>query len=397
VNVGHGRREVIDAMTRTLERVTYAVPVFATEERERLVERLIERWLPGDLARVYLTSGGSEAVDAALRLARQHHVAAGRPERWKILGRDLSYHGTTLATLAAGGHEKRRAPFGPLLLDFPKAPACYCLRCPLGREYPECRVACADAVEEVLLREGPETVAAFIAEPVVGSTAGAVDPPPEYWPAVVEVCRRHGVLVIADEVMTGFGRTGRRFGVEHWDVVPDILVGGKGLAGGYAPLGAVFASEAVLEPLAEKGDELMYYTYGGHPSACAAADAVLEILEREDLVRRAADLGARLRKALEPLEDHPNVAQVRGLGLLQAVELVRDRETLEPFPAEVGMAMRVVVQGIVRGAFFYPGGCGPARDVVCLGPPFIIGDEELELIARILPEAIDAAVASADR
>jgi adenosylmethionine-8-amino-7-oxononanoate aminotransferase len=397
VNVGHGRREVIDAMTRTLERVTYAVPVFATEERERLVERLIDRWLPGDLARVYLTSGGSESVDAALRLARQHHLAAGRPERWKILGRDLSYHGTTLATLAAGGHEKRRAPFGPLLLDFPKAPACYCLRCPLGREYPECRVACADAVEEVLLREGPETVAAFIAEPVVGSTAGAVDPPPEYWPAVVEVCRRHGVLVIADEVMTGFGRTGRRFGVEHWDVVPDILVGGKGLAGGYAPLGAVFASEAVLEPLAEKGDELMYYTYGGHPSACAAADAVLEILEREDLVRRAADLGARLRKALEPLEDHPNVAQVRGLGLLQAVELVRDRETLEPFPAEVGMAMRVVVQGIVRGAFFYPGGCGPARDVVCLGPPFIIGEEELELIARILPEAIDAAVASADR
>lgn len=397
VNVGHGRREVIDAMTRTLERVTYAVPVFATEERERLVERLIDRWLPGDLARVYLTSGGSESVDAALRLARQHHLAAGRPERWKILGRDLSYHGTTLATLAAGGHEKRRAPFGPLLLDFPKAPACYCLRCPLGREYPECRVACADAVEEVLLREGPETVAAFIAEPVVGSTAGAVDPPPEYWPAVVEVCRRHGVLVIADEVMTGFGRTGRRFGVEHWDVVPDILVGGKGLAGGYAPLGAVFASEAVLEPLAEKGDELMYYTYGGHPSACAAADAVLEILEREDLVRRAADLGARLRKALEPLEDHPNVAQVRGLGLLQAVELVRDRQTLEPFPAEVGMAMRVVVQGIVRGAFFYPGGCGPARDVVCLGPPFIIGDEELELIARILPEAIDAAVASADR
>jgi adenosylmethionine-8-amino-7-oxononanoate aminotransferase len=397
VNVGHGRREVIDAMTRTLERVTYAVPVFATEERERLVERLIDRWLPGDLARVYLTSGGSESVDAALRLARQHHLAAGRPERWKILGRDLSYHGTTLATLAAGGHEKRRAPFGPLLLDFPKAPACYCLRCPLGREYPECRVACADAVEEVLLREGPETVAAFIAEPVVGSTAGAVDPPPEYWPAVVEVCRRHGVLVIADEVMTGFGRTGRRFGVEHWDVVPDILVGGKGLAGGYAPLGAVFASEAVLEPLAEKGDELMYYTYGGHPSACAAADAVLEILEREDLVRRAADLGARLRKALEPLEDHPNVAQVRGLGLLQAVELVRDRETLEPFPAEVGMAMRVVVQGIVRGAFFYPGGCGPARDVVCLGPPFIIGDEELELIVRILPEAIDAAVASADR
>ena len=394
VNVGHGRREVAEAVARALERTSYVVPVFATEERLRLVERLVERWLPGDLERVFLTSGGSESVDAALRLARQHHVRAGRPERWKVIGRELSYHGTTLATLAVGGHTRRREPFGPLLLDLPKAPACYCLRCPLGKTYPACDVACADALEEVIVREGPESVAAFIAEPVVGSTAGALAPPPDYWPRVAEICRRHGVLLIADEVMTGFGRTGRRFGVEHWDVVPDILVGGKGLAGGYAPLGAVFAREAVLAPLAAQHDELMYYTYGGHPAACAAADAVLGILEREDLVRRAAELGEKLRKALEPLEEHPNVAQVRGLGLLQAVELVRDRETLEPFPAEARLAMNVVVQGLPRGVFFYPGGSDPARDVVCLGPPFVIGDEEIELMARVLPEAIDAAVTS---
>lgn len=394
-NVGHGRREVVDAMAAAALRVSYAVPVFGTEERMRLVERLVDRWLPGDLSRVYFTSGGSESVDAALRLARQHHVAAGRPERWKVIGRDLSYHGTTLATLAVGGHTKRRAPFGPLLLDLPKAPACYCLRCPLGRTFPSCDVACADALEEVIQREGPETVAAFIAEPVVGSTAGAVDPPDPYWPRVAEICRRHGVLLIADEVMTGFGRTGRRFGVEHWDVVPDILVGGKGLAGGYAPLGAVFAREDVVAPLAAVGDELMYYTYGGHPAACAAADAVLEILEREDLVRRAAQTGAALRKALEPLVDHPHVAELRGLGLLQGIELVRDRETLEPFPAEARLAWNVVVEGLGRGVFFYPGGADPARDVVCLGPPFIIDEAEVEMIARVLPEAIDAAVARA--
>jgi adenosylmethionine-8-amino-7-oxononanoate aminotransferase len=392
VNVGHGRREVAEAAARALERTGYVVPVFATEERVRLVERLQQRWLPGDVSRVYFASGGSEAMDAAIRLARQHHVAAGRPERWKVIGRELSYHGTTLATLAVGGNEKRRKPFGPLLLDLPKAPACYCLRCPLGLRYPACEVACADALEDVIQREGPETVAAFVAEPVVGSTAGAVAPPAEYWPRVAEVCRRHGVLLIADEVMTGFGRTGRRFGVEHWDVVPDILVGGKGLTGGYAPLCGVFATEAVVAPLAAARDELMFYTFGGHPAACAAADAVLEILEREDLVRRAAAMGERLRKALAPLERHPHVAEVRGLGLLQAVELVRDRATLEPFPAAARVTGRVVVEGIRRGVFFYPGGADPARDAICLGPPFVIDDAEIELLVGVLHEAIDAAV-----
>jgi len=395
VNVGHGRREVAEVVARALEEVTYVVPVFATEHRLRLVERLVDRWLPAGLGRVYLTSGGSESMDAALRLVRQHHVSAGRPERWKILGRELSYHGTTLATLAVGGHAKRRAGFEPLLLDLPKAPACYCLRCPLGLRYPDCRVACADEVERAIERAGPESVAAFVAEPIGGSTAGALVPPPEYWQRVAEICRRHGVLLVMDEVMTGFGRTGRRFAVEHFGITPDVLVGGKGLTGGYAPLGAVFASEAVVAPIAERGDDFMYYTYGAHPASCAAADRVLEILEREDLVRRAAQMGEKLRAALAPLERHPHVAEVRGLGLLQAVELVRDRATLEPFPAAARLGQRVVVEGILRGVFFYPGGVDPARDVVCLGPPFVVSDAEIETIARVLAESIDAAVAGA--
>jgi adenosylmethionine-8-amino-7-oxononanoate aminotransferase len=392
-NVGHGRAEVARAVARALEETSYLVPPFATEGRVRLVERLVERWLPPGLTRVTFTSGGSESVDAALRLARLHHVAAGRPERWKIVGRDLSYHGTTLGTLAAGGHERRRAGLEPLLLDFPRAPTHYCLRCPLGLRYPTCDVACVDEVERAIERAGPESVAAVVAEPIVGSTAGALVPPDAYWPRLAELCRRHGVLLIADEVMTGFGRTGRRFAVDHWGVAPDILVGGKGLAGGYAPMGAVFAREEVVAPIAARGDDFMFVTFSGHPGAVAAAEAVLEILEREELVARSAAAGAELRKRLGVLESHPHVAEVRGRGLLLAVELVRDRESLEPFAPEERITARVVGAGLAEGVFFYPGGAGAARDVICLGPPFTIGDEEIERITEVLPRAIDRATA----
>jgi adenosylmethionine-8-amino-7-oxononanoate aminotransferase len=392
VNVGHGRREIAEVAARELERLSYVVPPFATEGRLRLVERLRERWLPPGISRVYLTSGGSESMDSAIRLARAHHVAAGRPSRWKVIGRELSYHGTTLATLAAGGQTKRRSGLEPLLLDFPKAPACYCLRCPLELAYPDCRVACADALARVIEEAGPDTVACFVAEPVVGSTGGAIAPPREYFARIAEICRHYGVLFVADEVMSGFGRTGRRFAIEHWGVVPDILVGGKGLASGYAPIGGVYASDAVVAPIAAAGHDFMYFTFGSHPTACVIADKVLEILEREDLVRRAAEMGELLAKRLARLADHPHVAQVRGRGLLQAVELVADRETLAPFPAEMRMTARVVAGGLARGVFFYPGGCDPARDAIVLGPPFVVGEEEIDLLVRVLEESIDGAV-----
>jgi adenosylmethionine-8-amino-7-oxononanoate aminotransferase len=391
-NVGHGRAEVTEAMARAVARTDYVVPPFATDERVRLVERLRERWLPPGITQVALTCGGSESVDAALRLARQHHVAAGRPERWKMIGRDLSYHGTTLGTLGVGGHDKRRKGMEPLLPDWPKAPACYCLRCPLGLERPSCGVACVDEIERAIERARPETVAAVVAEPVVGSTAGALVPPDEYWPRLAELCRRHGVLLIADEVMTGVGRTGRHFAVDHWGVVPDILVGGKGLAGGYAPMGGVFAREAVIAPLAARGEEFMFYTFGAHPVSCAAAEAVLDILEREALVERAADTGKRLLDRLTAaLAGHPHVAEVRGLGLLIGIELVRDRATLEPFPADAGFATKVVMAGLRHGVFVYPAGSGAARDAVLLGPPFTIGDAEIDLLVDALPRAIDDA------
>ncbi|MCP3987050.1 MAG: aspartate aminotransferase family protein [bacterium] len=391
-NVGHGRQEIADAAAAAMARTTYVVPPFATEDRVALVERLRRDWLPEGITRCVFTSGGSEAVDSALRLVRQHFVSAGQPQRVKVIGRHRAYHGTTLATLGVGGHEKRRKGFEPLFVDHPKIPAWYPLKRPGFHDDEVGPQHSADALVEVIEREGPETVAAFIAEPVGGSTLGAIVPPDDYWPRLREICDHYGILLVADEVMCGFGRTGRRFAVDHWNVVPDVLVGGKGLAAGYAPIGAVFTTEAVVAPIAEAGDELMFFTYSAHPMACAAANKVLEILDRENLVERAADLGERLGKRLAQLDAHPHVAHTRGLGLMRAVELVKDRDTLEPFSTEVGLISKVVAAGLARGVFFYPGGSDPARDVVCFGPPFTITEDHIEEMASVLESAIDDAV-----
>lgn len=394
-NIGHGRAEVGEAYAKAVTEVSFAVPPFLTPGRERLVDRLLDRWVPKGLTRPFFVSGGSESVDAAIRLARQHQVAAGRADRWKVIGRDLAYHGATLATLAVGGHSNRRKLFGPLLADHPKAAACYCYRCPFDSTWPECKLECAENLVAVIESEGPETIAAFIGEPIGGSTAGAIVPPDDYWPRIREICDHYDILLIADEVMTGYGRTGKNFGLDHWNVVPDILVGGKGLAGGYAPIGALFACEAVVEPMIAAGDDLFFFTFSAHSGAVAAADVVLDILERENLVERSAVMGEVLAQALRAeFAEHPHVGDVRGRGLLQAVELVADRATGEPFPAGSGLASKVVVAGLERGAFFYPGGCDPARDAIVLGPPFIISEDEIAQLVSILSASIDEAVST---
>ncbi|MCS5635380.1 MAG: aminotransferase class III-fold pyridoxal phosphate-dependent enzyme [Myxococcota bacterium] len=391
-NIGHGRAEVAEAMAQAITQEGYVVPPFSTPSRLRLVDRLRESWLPEPLQYAYFGSGGSDTVDAAIRLARQYAVARGEEGRWKILGRDLSYHGTTVTTLAAGRQTKRRARLGPLLYDWPTAPACYCLRCPLEQSYPDCGVACVDAIEAALVEAGPETVAAVVAEPIGGSTAAALSPPDEYWPRLREICTRHGVLLIADEVMTGFGRTGRAFALDHFGVVPDILVSGKGLAGGYAPICGLFTHEEIVSALGDAGDELMFFTYGALSGSCAAADKVLEIMEREALVARAEEMGKKLRERLRKLEDHPHVAEVRGRGMMYGVEFVKDRERFESFPKEDNFTNRVVAAGIAEGVFFYPSGVEPARDAIMLGPPLVIGDDEIEAIVSGLERALDSAV-----
>jgi adenosylmethionine-8-amino-7-oxononanoate aminotransferase len=393
-SIGHGNEEVAAVAARALAEASYVVPPFVTEHRVRLVERLRASWLPSGIERCAFASGGSEAIDLAVRIARQHFVSKGEPARWKVIGRELSYHGTTLSGLDVGGHVKRRKGMEPWLHDVPKAPACYPLRCGRCRGAGACTLACADALEEAIARAGPETVAAFVFEPVVGSTAGALVSAPGYLARVGEICRRHGILTVADEVMSGFGRTGARFGVDHDGFVPDLLVGGKGLAAGYAPIVGVFARESVAAPIAARGDEVMFYTYAAHPAACAVADKVLEIVERDGLVARAARMGMLLRERLvAALGAHPHVAEIRGRGLLQAVELVEDRATLAPFAPEDRLTATVVAAGLSNGVFFYPGGAGAAQDVILLGPPFTVSEAELDQLVTALLKSIDGAAA----
>lgn len=375
-NIGHGRPEVVEAATAALTGAGYVVPLWATEWRVRLVERLTSSWLPAGLTRCLFTAGGSESVDTAMRLARQHHLSAGRPERWKVIGRSTSYHGATLATLAVANHDRRRGAFSPLLLDLPKVEA-----------------DDAEALAKLIEAEGPETVAAFIAEPISGASGGGLVPPEGYWPRVREVCDSYGVLLIADEVMTGFGRTGRRFAVEHWGVTPDILVAGKGLGGGYVAIGGVFASDAVVEPIAAAGDSVMFFTFSATDLSCAIADRVLQVLEDERLVQRCAEQGAVLRRRLEEeLGAHPHVRDIRGLGLMLGVELVRDRASGQSW--EGRLAPRVVAEALQRDLWIYPAGSAAVPDALLFGPPFTITDGEIDVAVARTRSALDAAVSA---
>lgn len=394
VNIGHGREEVAEAVARETRERSYVLPPWSTPSRERLVTRLREKWLPEPLDRAYFASGGSEANETAIKVAVQHFAAQGQPERHKIVGRSLSYHGTTIATTAVGGHAARRVGLERILHGNPKAPTPYPLRCSLGSHHPDAGRHYVDALAATIEAAGPDSIAALIAEPIVGSSGGAIVPPDDYWPAVRELCDEHGILLILDEVMTGFGRTGPCFAGEHWGITPDILVSGKGLAGGYAPIGGVFTRSDVLMPIVDAGAEVMFHTFGAHPAACAAADVVLDILEREDLLARAAARADRLEARLtDAFADHPHVAEVRGRGMLRAIEVVADRETLMPFPAEARLTQEIVAEGLERGVYFYWGGTGEIRDIICLGPPFVINDAQLDLTVDVLREAVDAAVA----
>ena len=392
-NVGHGRQRVVDALAKATAETTYVVPTWVTPSRQAMVEALERDWLPPSLTRTHITSGGSEAVESAVKLAFMHHAAQGDLGRRKILSRDISYHGATFTTTAISGHWGRRQGLEQALQDHPKAPTAHPLRCALGAHHPDAGDYYVDAMAEVIEREGPETIAALIAEPITGASGGAIVPPEDYWPKVRDLCDAHGILLVFDEVMTGFGRTGLPFGHQHWPVAPDILVGGKGMAGGYAPLGGVFTTEAIGASIDAAGYSLMFHTFGAHPGACAAAVEVLSIMVEESLVERAGQLGKRLATRLrEAFSNHPFVAETRGRGLLQGIEIVADRSTLEPFPMADQIAVRIVQAALKRGVFFYAGGTGEFRDAVLLGPPFVVTEADIDTMAAVLREAVDEVV-----
>ncbi len=392
VNIGQGREEMAKLAAEQVAQLNYIVPVWVSPARERLVERLAG-WMPRGINRFFFTSGGSEAVESAIKFALFFQSIKGRPNKKRIVSRWFSYHGNTLAALSASGNRGRRANLEHVLFDWPKIPPSYCYRCPWHKSYPGCELECATALEDEIRRNGADTIAAFIAEPMVGASAGALPAVAEYWPRIAEICRRNDILLIADEVMTGFGRTGKRFAIEHYNVTPDILVGGKGLTGGYIPMGVMAVDERLVEECERTGSDFMFYTYSAHPLACALSERVLEIMEREKLVEHAASIGERLgAKLREALGDHPMVGEIRGTGLFWGIELVQDRKTRQPFPASAHLVNRVLGASVRRGLFFYPssGIAGEAGgDAIMLTPPFVVGDAEVEFMVSTVKAALE--------
>jgi hypothetical protein len=391
VSLGHGRSDIADAMARQARAAAYVHGTQFTSDAIEDYARRLAAHAPGDCNRLYLVSGGSEANETAIKMSRAYQLALGQGSRHKVIRRSVSYHGNTLMTLSLSDRPNLQEPYRPLLTTAPVAPAPFCYHCPLGKTYPECLVACADELEAVILREGPGTVAAFIAEPILGASAGAAVPPEDYARKAHEICSRHGIVYIDDEVMTGFGRTGAFFGIEWSGVSPDLVTCGKGMSGGYMPVGAVLASERIVEALDRAGGFTHGFTFSHNPVTAAACLEALRILEDENLVARARTLGERLHSRLEPLRDHPHVGDVRGRGLMAGVELVADKSARRPFPRTEKKAESVTARAFANGLVVYPStGCADGRngDLVMLAPPFVTTDEQIDEMTSILESSL---------
>ncbi len=396
--LGHGDQTIIDAVKAQLDRLAYAHTGFLTSEpAETLADLLIEH-APGDLDRVYLVSGGSEAMEAALKLARQYFVEKGEPKRGRLIARKQSYHGNTMGALSAGGNEWRRAQFGPLLIDMSHIDPCYEYRLKRDDETPEeYGLRAANLLEEELLRVGPENVMAFAAEPVVGATAGALAPAPGYFKRIREICDQYGILLILDEVMCGMGRTGSLFACEQDGVAPDILCIAKGLGAGYQPIGAMLCSREIYKTI-ENGSGFFQHghTYLGHPTAAAAGVAVVNAMLDRGLIPRVQTQGKKLMSALQAaFGQHPHVGDIRGRGLFVGVELVADRETKTPFDGALKIAPTIKKAAFEAGMICYPmSGTidGKSGDHVLLAPPFIISDTQIDELVQKLSGAIGAAL-----
>lgn len=392
-SIGHGVLEIAEAMMEQAGKISFAYrSQFTSEPAEKLAKKLAEL-APGDLNWSFFVNSGSEATETAMKIAIQHWQEKGYKGKNRILSRWMSYHGITMGALSMSGHVLRRKRFVPLLEDFPAVSAPYCYRCPFNSSYPSCQLACANELETAIRRTGPENIAAFIAEPIIGASGGAVTPPDGYYQKIREICDQYEILFIADEVMTGIGRTGKMFGVEHWDVVPDIIALGKGMSAGYTPMAATLVSDRVMEPILNGSKSVMAgHTYSANPQSAAVSLAVLDFIERHQLVKNAEESGAYLYEKLANMApSYSIIGDVRGKGMLLGMELVKNSFTKTPFLLSQGITSRVIERAFAKGLLVYPatGGIdGVAGDAIIVAPPLTIRKEEIDRLVSILEETI---------
>ena len=394
--LGHGDKAVIEAIKRQLDTVAYAHTSFFTSEPSEALADFLIKYAPGELDRVYFVSGGSEAVEASLKLARQYFLEIGQPSRYRVIARRQSYHGNTLGALAAGGNLWRREPFAPLMIDTTHISPCYEYR---GRSENESvddyGLRVANELEEEILRLGPESVMAFVAEPVVGATLGAVPAVNGYFKRIRDICDQYGILLILDEVMCGMGRTGYLYACEHDGIAPDILTIAKGLGAGYQPIGAMLCSSRIYAAI-ENGSGFFQHghTYLAHPAACAAGLAVTQAIVDRNLLNAVNVMGEKLKSELNrQFGQHPHIGDIRGRGLFLGLEIEEDRDTKKPFAAERQINRELKKATFDAGLICYPmGGTidGQIGDHILLAPPFIINDKQIDEVVDKLGTAIAA-------
>jgi len=386
VHVGHGRAEIARTAAVQMKKLAFAPTLlgFSSEPAIELAARLA-RWAPPGMTRVFFTSGGSEANESMIRLSRLYWRLRGRESKYKIIALERAYHGSSTGSATLTGLTAFHKYYEPLMPGVVRIANAYCYRCPLGLRYPECGIACADELEKAIEREGADTIAAFIAEPVQG-VGGVIAPPPGYFERIRAICDRHEILFVADEVITGFGRLGTRFGISNWNVVPDLIVFAKGVTSGYLPLGGVILREPIYAALEEAGRGFALhhgFTYSGHPAVCAAALANLDIIEREKLVAHARRTAPYFARRLQTLRESAIVGDVRTAGLMAAVELVAEKSKRTPFPAEAAVPMQVRGAALRRGVIVRGSG-----DNVVLCPPLIIQRDVIDRVVDVVAESI---------
>jgi len=397
VNAGHGNTEIAHAIGEQATKLAYVSGMQFTHEPVEELARELCALAPAGLNKAFFISGGTETTEAAMKLARQYWVAKGQATKFKVISRMPSYHGNTLGAMGVSGRQHYRAVFEPLYIDHPKIPPPVCYRCPWGKTFPQCDYECAQELELAIQKADPATVAAFIAEPVLGSTGGAMVPPEQYYPRVMEICRKYDILFIADEILCGMGRTGEWFAISSYGVTPDVLLVGKGLTGGYVALSAMVTREEIVTTIRESGSEFLHaQTFANHPVACAAGLATIRYLQQNELLARCREMGELLHRELQTrLAGHPLVGDIRGRGLLAGIEFVQDKTTRASFPRAWRIVELIAATALAHGLVVWSNVGhvdGKDGDLILLAPPFIVTVEQIQEIVNTLARVLDIVV-----